>query len=815
MAKKQEQKQSQTAKRIFTIKGMHCASCVAAIEKELHKVKGVKKATVNFATEKAYVEGAVFDENILAAVKKAGYTAVSETPKALPEGTITFVVGDMRSQHCAGIVEASLHRIHGVKNVETNLAVNHVTIFYDPKKVTSDDFVDAIKHAGYTPLLFEEGKDVEAQERQREMSSLKRRFLVALIFSLPLLYISMGSFIGLPQFALSESQNNVLQFFLGLPIMIAGWHIFHSGLLSLKNRTPNMDALITIGVGAAFVYSVVSTFIMQGELYFEVAGLLIVFILLGKYLEAVAKGKTSAAIKKLIGLQPKIALVIRNGKEMKIPITEVVVGDIVLVKPGQKIPVDGIVIYGYSAVDESMITGESMPVEKAKGDIVIGATMNKVGSFQFRATKVGADTALAQIIKLVQEAQGSKAPIQKLADAVSAYFVPAVVVIALLSFFTWYFLGMGFAFALTIFVSVLIIACPCALGLATPTAVMVGTGLGAEHGILFKSADALETAHKIDTIIFDKTGTLTRGKPEVTEIIAAKGWANKEVLFFAAVAEKHSEHSLGDAIINKAKKQKMIVPNPTGFHAITGRGVEAMWKKKTILLGNRRLFTEKKISFSLFEKEREVLEKQGKTVMLIAVNRKIIGMIAVADTLKNHTRDAIQELKKMGIETAMLTGDNERTAAAIAKQAGIDRFFAEVLPKEKAAYVKKVQKERKNVAMVGDGINDAPALTQANVGIAIGSGTDVAIESGSIVLMKDDLRDVVVAIDLSRYTMKKIKQNLFWAFFYNTVGIPVAAGLLYPFTGWLLSPVIAGAAMAFSSISVVGNALLMKRYVLK
>ncbi len=808
-------KQPQTTKCIFTIKGMHCASCVATIEKELHKVKGVKKATVNFATEKAYIEGTATDDEILTAVKKAGYTAVSETPKALPEGMVTFIVADMQSQHCAGIVEKSLRRVSGVKEVQINLAVNHAMIIYDPKKITIENLFEAIKKAGYTPQLFEEGKDGEALERQREMTALKKRFLVALFFSLPLLYISMGSFIGLPQFALSESQNNVLQFLLVIPIMIAGWHIFHSGLLSSKNLTPNMDALITMGVGAAFVYSIISTFFMQGELYYEVAGLLIVFILLGKYLEAVAKGKTSAAIKKLIGLQPKIALVIRNGKEMKIPITEVVVGDIVVVKPGQKIPVDGIVLQGHSAVDESMITGESIPVEKSNGNTVIGATMNKTGSFQFRATKVGADTALAQIIKLVQEAQGSKAPIQKLADTVSAYFVPAVVVIACISFVIWYILGMGFAFALTIFVSVLIIACPCALGLATPTAVMVGTGIGAEHGILFKSADALETAHKIDTIIFDKTGTLTKGKPEVTDIVAGKNSTSRDVLFFAAVAEKHSEHPLGDAIINKAKKQKMTVPNPQRFHAITGRGVEATYKGKIILLGNRRFFTEKKISFSIFEKEREALEKQGKTVMLIAVNRKIIGMIAVADTLKEYAKDAIQKLKSMDIETVMLTGDNERTAAAIAKQVGIDRFFAEVLPKEKAAYVKKIQKERKKVAMVGDGINDAPALTRANVGIAIGSGTDVAIESGNIVLMKDDLRDVVVAIDLSRYTLKKIKQNLFWAFFYNIVGIPVAAGVLYPFTGWLLSPVIAGAAMAFSSVSVVGNALLMKRYLLK
>jgi len=796
-------------KKAYKIKGMSCASCVSHIEKEFKK-KGIK-GTVNFAAEKAYIEGNVSNDEVKSAVKKAGYTAVPESSEVLSGNKVMFTIPDMGSQHCAGIVEKSLRRVKGVTNVKINLLLNNAEIYFDKKETNTEALLNAVKKAGYTPHIVE-GKDIDKEEKDKEMRDLKKRFIISFLFSIPLLYLSMGYLIGLPIIPLRELQNGILQLALATPIMIAGLHIFSSGIRSLKNLTPNMDALILIGVGAAFVYSFASVFFIEGEYYFEVAGLLVTFILLGKYLEAVAKGKTSAAIKKLMGLQPKTAIVIRRGKEMKIAIEDVIVGDIVIVKPGQKIPVDGIVASGHSSVDESMITGESIPVEKKKRDIVIGATINKTGSFQFKATKVGSETALAQIIKLVQEAQGSKAPIQRLADQVSAYFVPAVVIIAVISFIVWYFLGMGFAFALTIFVAVLIIACPCALGLATPTAVMVGTGLGAEHGILIKSADALETAHKLDTIVFDKTGTLTKGEPEVTDIVVINGFKEKEVLLYAAIAEKNSEHPLGEAIVNKAKQQKIKIADPKKFQSITGKGIEALYKNKNIYLGNNKLFSSKNISVKSLEKQKQNLEKHGKTVMIISINKKAAGLIAVADTLKEQSVNAISALKKMGIETAMLTGDNKTTGEAIGRQVGIDTVFAEVLPKDKAAYIKKLQKKGKKVAMVGDGINDAPALTQADIGIAIGSGTDVAMESGNIVLVKDDLRDVVLAIDLSGYTMKKIKQNLFWAFFYNIVGIPVAAGVLYPFTGWLLSPIIAGAAMAFSSVSVVSNSLLMKRY---
>ena len=527
--------------------------------------------------------------------------------------------------------------------------------------------------------------------------------------------------------------------------------------------------------------------------------------------EAKAKGKTSEAIKKLMGLSAKTAIVVRDGEELEIPVEEVVVGDVVVVKPGQKIPVDGDIIDGYSSVDESMITGESIPVEKSKGDKVIGATINKTGSFKFKATKVGADTALAQIIKMVEDAQGSKAPIQKLADIISAYFVPTVVSIAIISSAVWYFVG-GFTFALTIFVAVLIIACPCALGLATPTAIMVGTGKGAEAGILFKNAESLQMAQKINTIVFDKTGTLTKGEPQVTDVVTISDYSEEDILLFAAVAEKNSEHPLGEAIVAYAKEKKIKIDEPNKFNSVTGKGIEVEYNGLVIEFGNRKLMEEKKIDFKSAQEKLKQLEGEGKTAMLIAINQKLSGIVAVADTLKEYSAKAIETLNEHGIETIMITGDNKRTAEAIAKQVGIKRVLAEVLPQDKASSVKQLQQEGKKVAMVGDGINDAPALTQADIGIAIGSGTDVAIESGDIVLIKEDLRDVVVAMDLSKYTMRKIKQNLFWAFFYNTLGIPLAAGALYPLTGFLLSPIIAGAAMAFSSVSVVSNSLLMKRW---
>ncbi|HZX33987.1 MAG TPA: copper-translocating P-type ATPase, partial [archaeon] len=613
-----------------------------------------------------------------------------------------------------------------------------------------------------------------------------------------------------------------LQLLIATPVMWFGRGFFVSGIrAAFKARSPNMDTLVAVGVGSAYIYSVIASIaILSGsplfsaeDLYFEVAAFLITFILLGKFFEARARGRTSEAIKKLLGLQAKTAIVVRNGEKVSVPIEEVLVGDIVIVKPGQKIPVDGTVVEGASFVDESMVTGESVPVSKKAGDTVIGATINMSGAFRFKALKVGSETMLAQIIAMVEEAQASKAPIQKLADRISEIFVPAVITLAFVSGFYWFFLASQPAlFAFTVFITVMVIACPCALGLATPTAVMVGTGLGAERGILIKSAEALQKAEKIDIVVFDKTGTLTKGKPEVTDVVAAAGVKENEIVAAAASAEKNSEHPLGEAIVNFAAAKKISFSKAGSFNSISGKGIEATIAGKKVLVGNRKLFAERKISIEALEKSLASLESQGKTVVLVAVNGKAAGLIAIADTVKENSREAVERLKAMGRETVMITGDNERTARAIAKQVGIDTVLAEVLPEEKAEEIKRLQSSGKKVAMVGDGINDAPALAQADLGIALGAGTDVAIETGDIVLVKNDLRDAVTAIELSAYTMAKIRQNFFWAFIYNIVGIPIAMGVLYPFTGWLLSPVIAGTAMAFSSVSVVSNSLLMKRF---
>ncbi|PIU75400.1 MAG: hypothetical protein COS76_00945, partial [Candidatus Portnoybacteria bacterium CG06_land_8_20_14_3_00_39_12] len=621
-------------------------------------------------------------------------------------------------------------------------------------------------------------------------------------------------------------------FVLATAVIVSCLNIWTSGFKKLLRLSPNMDTLIFIGTAVAYFYSLIISVLMflgtktEVHLYYESAALILVFISLGKYLEAVTKGKTSEAIKKLIGLQPKEATVIKDNEEIKIPISEVKVSDVILVRPGEKIPADGIVIDGYSGVDEKAITGESIPVEKKVGDEIIGATINKTGVLKFRATRVGKDTMLAQIIKIVEEAMGSKAPIQLLADKVSFYFVPSVISIAILSFVIWLVLGQPLAFALMVFVAVLIIACPCALGLATPTAVMMGTGLAAKNGILIKSGKALEIARDINIVIFDKTGTLTKGEPSITDIIkisarggSAFGGKNEvsenSILQIAASVEKNSEHPLAQAIVNKAKEEKANFSEVKNFQAVPGYGVTADLENKKILFGTRKLMTNSQINPNIIEEKMIVLEDQGKTAMILAVEKDIIGIIAVADTLKDYSKEAIKMLHKMGKKVAIITGDNKRVGQAIAQQVGIDRVLAEILPQEKSAEIKKLQSEGNIVAMVGDGINDAPALAQSDLGIALGSGTDVAMETGEIVLIKDDLRDVVVAIDLSKYTLRKIKQNLFWAFFYNIVGIPVAAGILYPFTGWLLNPAIAAAAMAFSSVSVVSNALLMKRYKLK
>ncbi len=722
---------------------------------------------------------------------------------------------------CAAIIEKTLKKEKGVIFANVNFASEKAHLEFNPSEINLEKIKKVIVKSGYRieEESFEVGQhDHHQVEKEKEIKVLKKRFVSALIFSLPILYMVMGEMIGLPFPMFLEKYGEVLQLVLATVVITACFNIWASGFKNLRRLSPNMDSLIFVGTGTAYFYSLVTSIIsflgknFEGHIYYESAALILVFISLGKYLEAITKGKTSEAIKKLIGLQPKEATILKEGQELKIPISEVKVGNIILVKPGEKIPVDGIVLDGYSGVDEKAITGESIPVEKKKGDEVIGATINKTGVLKFQATKVGKDTMLAQIIKIVEEAMGSKAPIQLLADRVSLYFVPVVIGVAILSLIIWLLLGQPFSFAVTIFVAVLIIACPCALGLATPTVVMMGTGLAAQNGILIKSGKALEIAKAVNIVIFDKTGTLTKGEPSVTDIIRVREDVNERlILQFAGSIEKNSEHPLAQAIVNKAKSEKLELFEVVDFEALPGKGVKAVHQNQIILLGTRKLMNESQLNSAPIEEKMQELENHGKTAMILAVDNKIIGLIAVADTLKEYSKEAVDILHKLGKKVAILTGDNKRVGEAIAQQVGVDRVLAEVLPQEKSAEVEKLQKEGNIVAMVGDGINDAPALAQADLGIALGSGTDVAMETGEIVLIKDDLRDVAKAIGLSKYTLRKIKQNLFWAFFYNVVGIPVAAGVLYPFTGWLLNPAIAALAMAFSSVSVVSNALLMKR----
>lgn len=769
-------------KTILKISGMHCSSCAVNIENALKKEAGIKSANVNFASEKLYLE---FEP-----------------------------------------LEISIARV---------------------KKI-----IEKLGYQAWEETFEEEMRDHHKEEETKQIKRLRNVFVFSLILGLPIFYLTMGEILRLPLPTFSFKSKIIIQFLITTAIMMANYPLYVSGFKKLITRNPNMDSLIEIGTVAAYLYSLIISLLIWfkpgysgNHLYYESAALILVFISLGKYLEAVTKGKTSEAIKKLIGLQPKEAMIIKDNQEIKVPISEVKVGDIVLVKPGEKIPVDGVVIDGYSSVDEKAITGESIPVEKKKGDQVIGATINKTGVLKFRASRVGKETMLAQIIKIVEEAMGSKAPIQLLADKVSFYFVPTVIGIALFSFIIWLLFGQSFTFALTVFVSVLIIACPCALGLATPTAVMMGTGLAAKNGILIKSGKALEIAQKLEIVVFDKTGTLTKGEPIVTDIISLTKIPNSKsqipnkfkiqnsksntnlILQLAASVEKNSEHPLAEAIVKKAKEEKLEFLEVKNFQAIPGGGVTGEIQNSKILLGTRKLMIDNKIDPGLIEDKMIALENKGKTAMILAQDKKIIGIIAVADTLKDYSKEAVTILHQMGKKAAIITGDNKRVGEAIAKQVGIDYVLAEVLPQDKAKVIKQLQeglkienwqfkigslRQKRVVAMVGDGINDAPALAQADLGIALGSGSDVAMETGDIVLIKDDLRDVVTAIDLSKYTFRKIKQNLFWAFFYNILGIPLAAGILYPFTGWLLNPAIAAAAMAFSSVSVVTNALLMKRY---
>ena len=721
----------------------------------------------------------------------------------------------MHCASCVATIEGALKTFKGIVSANVNLASEKATVVYDPAITDLARIEKVIEDTGYTVIHQKQFEDVEKLARAKEIGDLRNRFLASLILSLPLGYYMLHMTLGLPLPEVMMRQAPLIELILATPIIFLGSIFFRRGLLTLpKTRTANMDTLVSLGVSAAYLYSLYVTVsiwlgrpgLSAADLYYEVAGFLITFILLGKSLEASAKGRTSEAIKKLIGLRPKTAAVIKDGRQTEVPIDQVVPGDIIVVKPGGRIPVDGTILEGHSSVDESMISGESFPVEKKPGDKVTGATINKTGSFQFRAEKVGQETFLAQVIRLVEEAQGSKAPIEELADKISAVFVPSVLVIAVASFIVWLLAGQTFAFALTIFIAVLVIACPCALGLATPTAVMVATGLGAENGILIKDASTLQLAGRLKAMVFDKTGTLTQGRPEVTNFSSA------ETLLLAAIAEKRSEHPLAEAILKKTKDQGLSVPDPENFSAQPGLGVEAVFKGEIILLGSRQFLKNNDIPFDPLADQIQILEQQGQTVVLVAKNRTLAGLVAAADSLKPQAAATIKQLERMGLDVILITGDNRQTAQAIGAQLGIKTILAEVLPQAKAAEIKKLQARGQKVAMVGDGINDAPALAQADIGIAIGSGTDVAIETGGIVLIKDDLRDVVAAIRLSRYAMAKIKQNLFWAFIYNSLGIPIAAGLLYPFTGFLLNPVIAGAAMALSSVTVVTNSLLMRRF---
>jgi P-type Cu+ transporter len=796
-----------TKQTSLKIKGMHCASCAANTEGALKNLPGVVKASVNLATEKATVEyepGRLSEKSLAGAVEKAGFSVEFREVRL-------GLIG-MHCASCVQTIEKALQSGDGVVTADVNLATETASVMYNPEITSVSALKKVVEKAGYQALVKEpEFLDREKQARARETRNLRLMLVISFVLSIPTFILSLKSPFGM-------EVTNWIMLGLATPVQFAvGAQFYVSAFKALRNKRANMDTLIALGTSAAYLYSLFAVAgVLMGATYFDSAALIISIILLGRWLEARAKSRTSESIKKLIGLQAKTAAVIIDGTETQVPIDEVEVDNIVVVRPGEKVPVDGVLIEGASAVDESMLTGESMPVEKIAGDRLIGATLNKNGYFKFRATRVGRDTALAQIIHLVEAAQGSKAPIQRLADSVAGVFVPVVIGIAVLAFLIWFFVaGQPFVFALTAFIAVLVIACPCALGLATPTAIMVGTGKGAQNGILIKSAEALERAYKVQTVVFDKTGTLTRGKPLVTEIISLTGLDNGEVLRISASVEKGSEHVLGAAIVEAGEEAGVLMSPLQSFEALNGRGIKASLEDKIVFLGNRLLMQENNIDAAFVEADLNELEEAGKTVMLLAIDGKLSALIAVADTLKDNAVEAVSQLQAMGIQTVMITGDNARTARAIALKAGIGQVLAQVLPEEKADRVKKLQASGRVTAMVGDGINDAPALAQADIGIALGSGTDVALETGDIVLVKDDLRDVVEAITLSRYTIRKIRQNLFWAFIYNSIGIPIAAGILYPLNGLLLNPVIAAAAMGFSSVSVVSNSLLMNRYKIK
>jgi Cu+-exporting ATPase len=811
-----------TQKIDLPVIGMSCASCVTRIEKGLSNLPGVSEAQVNFAAQRAtivYNPAQAEPGDMIRTVSELGYGTNAQK--------VVLPVQGMTCASCVSRVQTALNQVPGVIDATVNFATEKATVQYIPSLVGVKDLARATEAVGYKLLQVNEtheSVDEEKQTRVAEFKKLRSKLIAGLLLVVPIFILVHWNNFGLSKlFALSGQANFMLQLLFQTPVQFwVGWQFYKGAWTAARHKTSNMNTLIAVGTSAAFVYSILATFFpdlfsaegLTARAYYDTAGAIIVLILLGRLLEARAKGQTSEAIKKLIGLQAKTATVMVDGIQHEIPVEEVLIGDIVVVKPGEKIPVDGVIIEGHSAVDESMVTGESIPVEKIVGHEVVGATLNKTGAFKFKAAKVGQETMLAQIIKMVEEAQGSKPPIARLVDVIAGYFVPAVIGVATVTFVIWFFFGPAPAltYAVLNFVAVMIIACPCALGLATPTSIMVGTGKGAEHGVLIRGGEALETAHKLDAIVLDKTGTITRGEPEVTDILTASGYQKEEVLYLAASAEKVSEHPLGEAIVTEARNKDFTLGEPTDFSAIPGHGIETTLDGKKLLLGNTKLMKDKHIDLENMAPRFDSLSSEGKTPMWVAVDGNIAGIIAVADTLKESSRVAVAALHKLGLEVIMITGDNRQTADAIASQIGVDRVLAEVLPEGKDREVKKLQADGKKVAMVGDGINDAPALARADVGIAIGTGTDVAMESSDITLISGDLTGVVTAIALSKATIRNIKQNLFWAFAYNTVLIPVAAGVLFPFFGILLNPIFAAAAMGLSSVTVVTNALRLRRF---
>ncbi len=797
--------------------GMTCANCAVTVERNAKKVDGVTGAAVNLASEKVTV---TFDPAI--ARPQAFIERIEHAGYQVPTASLELALTGMTCANCAATIERILnHKLPGVVEASVNFATDKATVRYVPGAVSRADMAAAIERAGYGVVQAEteaELVDAERQAREQEVRDQARKLWVGVAFTLPLFLLSMARDFGLIGGWSHAAWVNVVFWGLATPVQFyTGWDYYFGGYKSLRNRSANMDVLVALGSSVAYLYSVAIVLeLLGGHVYFETSAAIITLIKVGKLLEARAKGKTSEAIKALMGLQPASARVERDGVAMDIPTDQVLVGDIVVVRPGERIPVDGIVVSGRSAVDESMLTGESLPVDKRTGDSVIGATINKEGLLKFEATRVGRETALAQIVRLVEEAQGSKAPIQALADRVSAVFVPAVIGIALLTFAAWLVSGAGFTVALVRLVAVLVIACPCALGLATPTAIVVGTGLGANHGILFKSSTALQQVHDLDAVVLDKTGTITRGQPAVTDVVTVDDWDQERALQLAASAEQGSEHPLGEAIVTAAQNRGLSLGELGAFRAVPGHGVEGQVEQHRVLVGNRRLMELESVIPNDLDAAAAELQGQGKTVMWLASDGEAVAILGVADTLKEGSREAISRLRELDLQVVMITGDNRATAQAIAAEVGVERVHAEVLPADKSAHIAKLQEEGLTVAMIGDGINDAPALAQADVGIAIGTGADVAMETAGITLMSGDLRGVPRAIALSRATMRTIRQNLFWAFGYNVLLIPLAAGALAVFPHLPavlreLHPVAAAFAMAFSSVSVVTNSLRLRR----